>query len=447
MGPRVQREVSTGSLWALVREVLAHRSDPGAGLLTIEKGIELLRDREITSLEAQAERVFRRRVAASIRPGARAIVRAHRDAGHTLVLASAATRFQAEPVARDLGIDHLLTTAIEVRDGKATGKVRGTPRWGKEKARAVIDFSEAQGIDRGVSFAYGNGVEDRSFLEAVGRPVAVRPDAGLSAFARAVGIPILDLANPPAPGLRAVAGTLTAIGAFNAGIVGTLTAAAVLGKRVAFGRGLATTADAALAAGGVRLRVHGREHIEAARPAVFIFNHQSSLDPLIVASIVRRDFTGVGKQEVARDPRSWAMRFLDLALIDRGDSERARASVAALVARIHAGESVLIAPEGTRMPTPTLGRFKRGAFHLAHDAQVPLVPIVIRNAGELWPPGTPLMMPGIIDVCILPPVPTNGWSREDIGEKADEVRTMFAATLGHWPKTAPESMRQRSAGS
>lgn len=437
-------EVSARYLWELAHETLRHRTDPTAGLGAIEKGVELLAGRELSALEARADEIFRRRVAQTIRPEARTLVRAHKDAGHRTVMASAATRFQAEPVARDLGIDQVLATAIQVREGRATGKIDGPPRWGGQKARAIVEFAQKHGVDPNLSFAYGNGVEDREFLHAVGRPVAVRPDTGLTTLAEAEGIPMLHLADPGERGLRNVAGTLRALGTFNLGLAATLAASAVVDKRTALPRGLTTTADLALSAAGVRVHAQGREHVDAARPAVFIFNHQSSLDPLIVASLVRRNFTGVGKAEVARDPRTWAMQFMDIALIDRSDTETARLGVAALVARIRGGESVLIAPEGTRMPTPTLGRFKRGAFHLAYNAQVPLVPIVIRNAGELWPPGTALIASGVVDVCILPPVPTTGWSEDDVGQQAETVRSMFEATLAHWPNAAPRTPHGKS---
>ena len=186
----------------------------------------------------------------------------------------------------------------------------------------------------------------------------------------------------------------------------------------------------------MKVRAQGLEHLGEGRPAVYVFNHQSNLDPVVVASLLRGRYTGVGKQEVARDPRGWLLSFLDVALIDRGNSEEARASVAALVDRLRGGESVLIAPEGTRMPTPKLGPFKRGAFHLAYDAQIPVVPIVLRNTGELWPRGASLITPGTVDVCVLPPVPPDGWTRDTVGAQADRVRGLFQQTLEHWPVSA-----------
>lgn len=71
--------------------------------------------------EALAERVFAERLASDVFPEARALVRAHQRKGHTLAIVSSATRYQAEPLARDLGIPHVLCTRLEVENGRFTG--------------------------------------------------------------------------------------------------------------------------------------------------------------------------------------------------------------------------------------------------------------------------------------------------------------------------------------
>ena len=176
----------------------------------------------------------------------------------------------------------------------------------------------------------------------------------------------------------------------------------------------------------------GREHLSSDRPAVFIFNHQSNLDPLVVGALVRRDFTATGKQEVRRDPAgALVAKVLDAALLDRANPERAKQQINVLVERLHGGESVMVAPEGTRRPE--LGEFKHGAFHIAMQAGVPVVPIVLRNTGELMGRGSMLIHPGVVDVCVLDPVKTDGWSRETLAARVNEVRDRFAVTLANWP--------------
>lgn len=424
-------------LYDLIRDVIALRDDPDRDLKAIERAAELLGGRSVAELETAAQRIFARRIAPTIRPGARDLIRAHLRKGHTVAMATAATPFQARPVAADLEIPHLISTEVEIVDGRLTGRLDGPPGWGVEKAKGVQAFAAAHGIDLSQSYGYGNGGEDEEFLRTVGRPVATCPDHRLAAFATAAGVPTLQLPDPTPVDLRGISGTLGALGVFNAGI-----ATALLAKVLSRGRwravnptvGYAT--DLCLWVAGIDVRVQGREHIEAGRPGVYIFNHQSNLDPAVVGKLLRHDFTGVGKREMASDPRAWALRYLDVALIDRSDSATARASVNALIDRIHEGESVLIAPEGTRMPTAKLGPFKKGAFHLALDAQAPLIPIVIRNSGEHWPRTSVVIRPGTVDVCVLPPIITTDWKREELNDRVGEVRALFERTLADWPKSA-----------
>ena len=190
-------------------------------------------------------------------------------------------------------------------------------------------------------------------------------------------------------------------------------------------------ADTALALAGVTMDVRGEENLWAQRPAVFIFNHQSSLDMLIVGSLVRRDMTGVAKKEARRDPRFAPVGLLtDVAYIDRRNSTKARSALAPVVEKIRDERmSLAIAPEGTRTPTPRLGRFKKGAFHIAMQSEVPIVPIVIRNAGELMWRGSNVVRSGTVDVVVLPPVPTDTWRVEDLDRHVATMRAAYASTF------------------
>jgi putative phosphoserine phosphatase/1-acylglycerol-3-phosphate O-acyltransferase len=103
----------------------------------------------------------------------------------------------------------------------------------------------------------------------------------------------------------------------------------------------------------------------------------------------------------------------------------------------HEGKSVVLAPEGTRTISPRLAPFKKGAFHLAMQAGVPIVPIVIRNAGDVAPKGDFVFRSATVDVQVLPPVDTSGWRVADLNEHVREVRNMFARALGQPEETKP----------
>jgi putative phosphoserine phosphatase/1-acylglycerol-3-phosphate O-acyltransferase len=166
--------------------------------------------------------------------------------------------------------------------------------------------------------------------------------------------------------------------------------------------------------------VKGEEHLWSHRPAVFTFNHQSSLDALVVGSLVRRDLTAVAKKEAARDPRFAPIGLLaDVAYIDRKNSTKARSALTPVVEKIQSGMSLAIAPEGTRTPTP----------HIAMQAGVPIVPIVLRNTGSLMWRGSSVVRQGTVEVVVLPPVATDGWHAEDIDRHVDEIRESYVNTF------------------
>jgi putative phosphoserine phosphatase/1-acylglycerol-3-phosphate O-acyltransferase len=401
----------------------------------VEIGVAGLRGRSEDDLAELGERLFVQTIAGTIRSQARELVRAHRRMGHTVVIASAATRFQIEPIARDLGIAHILSTELATERGILTGEIRGDILWGEPKARAVRAFAQQSGVDLSRSYAYANGDEDVPFLSTVGHPHAVNPQANLERVAGAQGWPVVAVSESPRTDLRSLAGTLAAIGGLNLGFglglgLGILRGDRRLGRNL----GSALGCDLALGLAGVRLNVVGEHNLWSARPAVFIFNHQSGLDPVVVGALLRRDFTAVGKREAAYDPRAMQMGWaLDVVFIDRSNTAQAKEDMKKLVDRLREGVSAVVAPEGTRTPTPVLGPFKKGAFHVAIEARVPVVPIVLRNAGELLWRGSMVIHPGTVDVCVLDPIPTDDWTLENLGERVAEVRRRYVETLEHWP--------------
>jgi len=93
------------------------------------------------------------------------------------------------------------------------------------------------------------------------------------------------------------------------------------------------------------------------------------------------------------------------------------------------GKSVCLSPEGTRATTPKLAPFKKGAFHLAMQAGVPIVPIVIHNSGDVQPKGDILYHPGTVQVEVLPPIDTSTWSESTISDHVASVRGMYLHVL------------------
>jgi putative phosphoserine phosphatase/1-acylglycerol-3-phosphate O-acyltransferase len=148
--------------------------------------------------------------------------------------------------------------------------------------------------------------------------------------------------------------------------------------------------------------------------------------------LIRKDMGGIGKQEIRSIPiLGKVMEMAGTVFVDRKNTADAIKAMEPLVDAIRKERrSICIAPEGTRTLSPKLGPFKKGAFHLALQAGVPIVPIVIHNAGDVAPKNEFVMRPASVRVDVLPPVDTSGWSAKTINAHVAEVRAMFLKALG-----------------
>jgi len=330
------------------------------------------------------ERLFVQAISGSLYPEGWRLVEAHRRAKHMVVLASSATRFQVAPTARAMGVEHILVSPVEIVNGICTGRPGGPLLWRAGKAAAVREFAAEHDIDLVQSYAYSNGNEDVPFLRTAGRPRAINPGRQLAETARHYGWPVARFRSRRRPGAGDIAHTVAGLAGMLGGFATGVTLGALTGsRREAVDLGTTLGGELGSVLGGVRLDVYGSEHL-ATRPAVFLFNHQSQLDVLILAKLLRGGFTGVAKKELANDPGfGLVFRLADVAFVDRHDHAQAMKALEPAVQKLHEGISLVIAPEGTRSATPALGPFKKGAFHVAMQAEVPIVPIVIRNSGEL----------------------------------------------------------------
>ncbi|MDP3972933.1 MAG: HAD-IB family hydrolase [Candidatus Nanopelagicales bacterium] len=431
-----KREIPIDELVKTIGESIDYeRHSHDVGVL-MHMGVEAQAGRSVDEFEAWSRKVFAREIAKMLYPDVRELIQAHSDAGHTLAIASSATRYQVEPTAADLGIDNLICTEMGVdSEGKITGKLAGPIRWGYEKAAGVEAFARDREISLASSYAYSNGFEDLPLLESVGHPTALNPDDELEKTAVKRHWPVARLTQPAKPNAINAIRTVAGLGAFGLGIA-TGSLFGILGHNRRFGANVASAIapDLALSIAGVRLNIVGRENLWKARPAVFLFNHQSQLEVLVLGALLRRNFTGVAKKQLAHDPFFAPIGYMaDVAYIDRANNAAARVELEPVVKALKHGRSLVIAPEGTRSPTAKLLPFKKGPFHIAIQANVPIVPIVLRNAGELMPPHSYVITPGTLDVAVLPPVHPDGWNHDNLDQHIAEVRQMYVDTLSHWP--------------
>jgi putative phosphoserine phosphatase/1-acylglycerol-3-phosphate O-acyltransferase len=183
-------------------------------------------------------------------------------------------------------------------------------------------------------------------------------------------------------------------------------------------------------AAGIGLDVQGAEHLRAPRPAVYLLNHQSGVDPIILCALLRGGFTAVAKKEIRANPvLGPAFAFAGVAFVDRADRAQALRALAPAVDALRGGLSLAVAPEGTRSPGAAVGEFKKGAFRIAMEAGVPIVPIVIHDARRVLPRGGWLMRPATVRVTVLEPVPTHDWKLERLDAEIARVRERYVELL------------------
>jgi putative phosphoserine phosphatase / 1-acylglycerol-3-phosphate O-acyltransferase len=431
----LRREMSRSEAADIIRTAWRGDLNESEFAEVVGRGITAWAGHREDDLSALWARLFEEKIASRLFPEAWSLVKAHQRMGHTVAIATSATRYQAEPIAEELGIVHVLCTRAMVRDGRLTGAVEGMPLWGSGKAAGVCDFAKAHRIALSASYGYANGNEDIAFLETVGHATAVNPKPALTAAAERNGWQMLRFSRR-----RSSAGTLArSVGAYlalTATSLGGVAYAATTGERRRAAEWVsARGSDAMLAMTGVDVEVQGEQHLWAHRPSVFMFNHQSIADGYVLLRLLRRGFTGVAKQEVSHMPLlGQILRALDFAFIDRGATRSAIEAMAPAVDRLRRGMSVVIAPEGTRSLTPRLGRFRKGAFHIAIEAGVPVVPVVFRNTYEVMRRGSMLFRPATVNVCVLPPIDVTTWKLDDLDRHVADVRALFQRTLDDWPR-------------
>lgn len=380
-------------------------------------------------LRQLGEEQFKKELAGDLFHDTWRMVRAHIRLGHTVVLMASEPSHIVRPLAQELGVTHVL----------CAGAGQRLP--GAEKQAAVHAFAAQAGVDLSRSHAYAHSVRDFDVLKAVGFAHPTNPDPALAREATALGWHTVDVKPKPAKrnpiaAVRTGAMFASLVAAAGAGI-----AAGIATQDRRRGRDVATTlfGRAAPVLGDIKVEIQGGEHLWSVRPAVFFANHQSSMiDVLMLARILERQFTFVAKAE-ARDMPIVGQVFdlADVAFVDRSNSANAIAALQPAIDKLRNGTSIAISPEGTRSLTPSIGAFKKGGFHMARDAGVPIVPIVVRNAGEIMWRDAAVAHGGVVEVMVHEPVPTAGWRREDIGPWLDRMHQLYVDTLDDWPGTEP----------
>jgi 1-acyl-sn-glycerol-3-phosphate acyltransferase len=193
---------------------------------------------------------------------------------------------------------------------------------------------------------------------------------------------------------------------------------------------------------GIRVEVEGLENAELRRPQIFMANHQSAVDIGALVKTLPVDCHFVAKRELAWIPFfGWALALSVGILVDRGNRARAVESLKRGAEKVRRGTNVIIFPEGTRSATGELTAFKSGGFHLAIQAQVPIVPVTVSGSQRITPKRSLRVESGTVKVVYGKPILTEGLGVAD--REALKARVRSAILEGYDrryqdPASAPE---------
>lgn len=182
---------------------------------------------------------------------------------------------------------------------------------------------------------------------------------------------------------------------------------------------------------GMKVHVSGGERLDPSQTYVFISNHRSYLDTATLFVHTGRRLGLLAKKELLNVPiLGYGMGFVNVMAIDRSNRERALQTVEAATARIRSGRSFAVFAEGTRAMPGEFLPFKKGAFYMAAQAGVPIVPVAIKNTDYLMGKGTGETRRGTIEVVMLAPVSTVGVSTDEaVKQLVSHVHAMIGKEL------------------
>ncbi|KAH0528602.1 hypothetical protein TsFJ059_003442 [Trichoderma semiorbis] len=173
--------------------------------------------------------------------------------------------------------------------------------------------------------------------------------------------------------------------------------------------------------------------LNTTRPAVFIGNHQTELDVLMLGAIFPKYCSVTAKAQLKKVPfLGWFMSLSGTIFIDRKNSKDARSAMDGAASEIKTKrQSVYMFPEGTRSYTkePALLPYKKGAFHLAVQSGVPIVPVVVANYSHILYIKGLVFNSGKIPIKVLRPIPTTNLTSADVDELTQSTRELMLKEL------------------
>ena len=178
------------------------------------------------------------------------------------------------------------------------------------------------------------------------------------------------------------------------------------------------------------VEVVGRENIDKRQSYVVVCNHQSQYDIFVLYGWLGVDFRWILKKELRKIPAlGIGCEKIGHIFIDRSNTKAALATINEAKSRIKDGTSVLFFPEGSRSLDGTLGRFKKGAFKMALDLHIPVLPVTIIGTRDILPAKTIDLFPGKARMVISQPINIEGYNSDNLHDLMNETWSVIQSIL------------------
>lgn len=170
-----------------------------------------------------------------------------------------------------------------------------------------------------------------------------------------------------------------------------------------------------------RVRTRGHEHLDSRQSYIFVANHQGAFDIFLVYGFLNHAIIWMQKKSLREIPFvGFASEKAGHVFVDNSNTTARATSIEKAKERINHGMSMVIFPEGARTKSGKMGRFKRGAFHIAHDMKLPVVPLTINGPYDILKRNTLQLKPGKkMELVIHPPVRTDNLTQAELFELMD----------------------------
>lgn len=182
-----------------------------------------------------------------------------------------------------------------------------------------------------------------------------------------------------------------------------------------------------------RIKTSGHKYLNSKQSYVFVANHQGAFDIFLTYGFLNQNIKWVQKASLRKIPFvGFASEKAGHVFVDNSNVQARTRTINEAKKEITDGVSIMLFPEGARTLTGKMSRFKRGAFHIAHDLKLPIVPLTINGPFDVMKSGSFRLNPGKLELIIHKPIETKDLQDTDIPELMEKTKSIIESAL--WKK-------------